>query len=153
PGWTLSQAHELADEFHAVLHGANYASYFTHMYGNSPAVWDDSLTGYDRLRFIVNAFTRMRFIDHQGALDMAHSGPLGSQPDHLLPWFERANCLPENTQLYFGHWAALQPFDSVHFFALDTGCVWGNALSAIELNSGQRISIPCDGVLRYSAKA
>ncbi|MEM7210231.1 MAG: symmetrical bis(5'-nucleosyl)-tetraphosphatase [Pseudomonadota bacterium] len=149
PGWTLTQAQALAEEFHTVLRDHDYADYFQHMYGNQPDRWDDALTGHDRLRFIVNSFTRMRFIDGDGRLDMRESGPRGSQAQGLTAWFEMPNKLPENLHVIFGHWAALGPSGNKRFLSLDSGCVWGGSLTAWNIETGELTCVDCDGAMRY----
>ena len=143
PGWNIDVAEARAREVESVLREDDYARFFPVMYGNEPAVWHEQLAGSDRLRFIVNSFTRMRFVSSGGALDMDHSGPVGSQPDTLMPWFRLPHCRPADSEIYFGHWAALGQSHCAGIQALDSGCVWGNALTAIELASGQRYSVSC----------
>lgn len=131
PQWTLSEALNYAKEVEDVISGDNAAEFFHNMYGNQPDLWDDTLTGWDRLRLITNYLTRMRFCDIRGRLELKAKGIIGSQPDYTYPWF----VLPRKTEqqpLIFGHWAALEgQADADNVFALDTGCVWGNALTAM----------------------
>lgn len=143
PAWSLDQALVLAGEVHGVLGGERAGSFLTQMYGNVPDRWDDSLDGVGRLRMIVNAFTRMRFIDDQGRLDFAAKQGLDSAPVGFFPWFQYPRC--DDLKILFGHWAALTgntPDSRVRAEALDTGCVWGGSLTALNLDSGERISVP-----------
>ena len=151
PGWTVERAEMLAEEIHQILRGDDYLDFFSNMYGNTPDRWSDKLNGADRLRVIVNCFTRMRFLDGSGRLDMQHSGPVGSQPGHLQAWFALPHSLGVDTRIYFGHWAALGQTHSSKFIALDSGCVWGNALSAVDIDSGEMRSVPCRGAVRFQA--
>jgi bis(5'-nucleosyl)-tetraphosphatase (symmetrical) len=145
PGWSLQAAKDRAGEVHRVLRGDNYADYFTTMYGNQPDRWSADLEGENRLRFIVNSFTRMRFCSADFQLDFDLSGPVGSQPNHLAAWFAKANQLPDTLEVIFGHWASLATTDTPGFHALDTGCSWGNALTAMNLETTERISVKCEG--------
>ncbi len=141
PFWDLQQAKGYAREVEAVLQSENHVEFFKHMYGNAPGCWSETLQGWERLRFITNCFTRMRLCNMQGELDLTHKGPPPKQAD-FQPWFSIPDRL--DTQIIFGHWAALEcqaPRDGV--FAIDSGCVWGNALTAIRLDDMTRISIPC----------
>ena len=134
PTWDVPQAVTLASEVQTLLAGEQYRELLENMYGNRPARWDAALSGFERLRFIVNAFTRMRFCSAEGGLDFKHAGPPGSQPAALLPWFEVPQRAAAAQRIIFGHWAALPHFESTHLFPLDGGCVWGNRLSALRLD-------------------
>ena len=98
------------------------------------------------MRFITNALTRIRFVDADGNLDMTESGPPGSQPDSMVPWFEAKNRRSHGESIIFGHWATLQlehRLSSVHgVYHLDTGCVWGGKLTALRLDDGLYFSVP-----------
>ncbi|QJQ98222.1 symmetrical bis(5'-nucleosyl)-tetraphosphatase [Halomonas sp. PGE1] len=143
PQWSLDQAAGLAREVQAVLGGEHAGAFLERMYGNAPALWRDDLDGVDRLRAIVNVFTRMRFIDAEGRLDFSAKEGLDSAPPGFAPWFQYPR--GDGARLLFGHWAALQgstPHSRVDAQALDTGCVWGGALTALALESGERASVP-----------
>lgn len=141
PGWNLSDAIIYAHEVEKILQGNRYINFLKNLYGNEPANWDDGLSGWDRLRFIVNAFTRMRFCDMQGKLDFINSGPVDTAPHGFLPWFEIPWRKTKNVKILFGHWAALQGITNVeNVFALDTGCVWGGSLTAMRLDDGKLFS-------------
>ena len=58
------------------------------MYGNKPNRWSDDLSGFDRLRVIVNSLTRMRFVDDEGTLDLTSKEGLDTTPTGFKPWFE-----------------------------------------------------------------
>jgi len=148
PEWSLAQALSLAEESHAVLRSEQCTDYFAHMYGDQPDRWDDSLSGRDRLRFITNSFTRMRFINAEGGLNMRESGPRGSQAAGLTPWFERPNKLSTNVRVIFGHWATLGAGRHNQFISLDSGCVWGGSLTALNVETGELTCVDCDGVPR-----
>jgi len=142
PWWHLDQARQLAREAEAVIAGDD--AFFAQMYGNEPSLWDSGLTGYDRIRLIVNAFTRMRFVDREGRLDLDAKGSLDDTPEGLMPWFEHPERQITDTRIIFGHWAALEgraPVAGVE--ALDTGCVWGGCLTALRLEDHTRFSVDC----------
>nr|WP_299243123.1 symmetrical bis(5'-nucleosyl)-tetraphosphatase [uncultured Halomonas sp.] len=143
PQWSLDKARGLAREAEAVLRSESAGAFLERMYGNSPSRWDESLDGIDRLRMIVNAFTRMRFIAADGTLDFDAKEGLGSAPSGFHPWFTYPRS--DDPHILFGHWAALQgqtPATAVRAEALDTGCVWGGSLTALNLDHGQRVSEP-----------
>ncbi len=141
--WTLSQAHRYAAEVESALRGADYRKFLSAMYGDTPDVWTDSLTGHQRLRTITNYLTRMRFVYENGSLDL-HSK--GSRPDSrqpVKPWFEWRDNFEwrenrANSNIIFGHWASLEgKVTGKNLFATDTGCVWGGELSMYCLDTGQ----------------
>ncbi|MEQ6916918.1 symmetrical bis(5'-nucleosyl)-tetraphosphatase [Halomonas aquatica] len=143
PQWSVEQAARRAEEAEARLAGEGAGAFLEQMYGNEPACWRDDLDGIERLRMIINAFTRMRFIDAAGCLDFAAKEGLDSAPPGFAPWFQYPR--HDDPWLLFGHWAALQgetPASRVRAEALDTGCVWGSRLTALDLESGQRVSVP-----------
>lgn len=145
PQWSLQQAKDLAQEVEVVLHGDQPKLLFNNMYGNLPDYWDDELEGSDRLRVITNYFTRMRFIDKDGRLDLTTKGTPDSPPTGFMPWFAHPDRKITERTLLFGHWAALAGRTNTDGIeALDTGCVWGNALTALRLDDHQRFSCSCE---------
>ena len=135
PQWDLELAQRCAAEVEAALRGPGYRDFLGRMFGGEPRRWRDDLTGYDRLRFIVNALTRMRFCTVDGKLSFADKGSLGSQKPDLLPWFAVPGRRNTDLNIVFGHWAALGYYRAPGIYALDSGCVWGNRLTAIRLDA------------------
>lgn len=134
PIWSLQQTQCLSDEVTNTLSSDNWCDFIENMYGNEPDVWNDSLTSHDRIRVIVNYLTRMRVIDHQAKLNLKFKAEPEFAPEGFKPWFDYENTALKNTNLVFGHWAALNgKCTKTNYFALDTGCVWGNKLSALRL--------------------
>ncbi len=144
PLWNLQQAQQHARELEAVLQSDDYRDFIFNMYGNLPDHWQDSLDGFDRLRFICNSFTRMRYCDEQGRLDFAHNGAPGNAPDNMLPWYALPQRPCRDQRIVFGHWSTLGLVQQDNAFALDTGCVWGGKLTALQLESGEYHSVDCD---------
>ena len=144
PLWTLSQARERAREVEQVLRGTQVGEYFAHMYGNQPAGWDDALQGPERWRVITNHFTRMRFVNLAGELDLATKGEADAPPAGFMPWFQHPDRQVTDTRILFGHWAALEGNTHVAGVdALDTGCVWGGSLTALCLDDLTRFACHC----------
>lgn len=145
PAWTLAQAQLLAREVEAELRSDHPENMLQHMYGSKPDRWDDQLTGMDRLRCIINFFTRMRFCYQDGRLDLSYKGEITNKPEDLVPWFDITNRVNANEKIIFGHWAALNGQTSaLNVYPLDTGCVWGNCLTAMRLEDGKRFSVSCE---------
>ena len=138
PQWDLDVAIGLASEVESVLRGPDSDEFLAHMYGNQPRVWREDLTGWDRLRVIVNAFTRLRYCDRSGHMDLAPTGPPGSQPKHLVPWFQLPDRRTKDLTIIFGHWSSLGIWQKDGVIGLDTGCVWGGALTAVRVDDGHR---------------
>lgn len=142
PIWSLKQAQSLSDEVSKILQGENWREFIAHMYGNQPDVWSNSLKGHDRIRVIVNYFTRMRVIDNKAKLDLSFKEEPEFAPKGFKPWFSYNNPELKNTLLVFGHWAAINGNCPItNYFALDTGCVWGNKLSALRLEDKHWFSV------------
>ncbi|MDV6345150.1 symmetrical bis(5'-nucleosyl)-tetraphosphatase [Nitrosomonas sp. Is37] len=143
PSWDISQAAELAHEVETALCKENYHEFFLHMYGNKPNFWYDGLAGYERLRVIINAMTRLRVCTPDGRMDFSYKGPLQSIPHGYLPWFEVPNRANKSTTIIFGHWSALGLQIRENLIALDTGCFWGGKLTAIRLEDRRVFQVPC----------
>ena len=145
PLWTLEQARQRAAEIAGVLADPQSADiFFSQMYGNDPAGWRDDLTGPTRWRVITNYFTRMRFVDRQGDLDLTTKGEADQPPAGFVPWFEHPDRLDTGCRVLFGHWAALEGRSGVAGVeALDTGCVWGGCLTALRLDDDARFRCDC----------
>lgn len=134
PDWTIKQALDLAEEAHQVLiNDELYTEFLPKMFGNQPDRWDDQLAGIDRIRTIINFFTRMRYLHEDGHLDFGAKEPIDEVKD-LVPWFRCQNQF-NNTQVVFGHWASLGLHDENNIICIDTGCAWGEKLTAIRLDA------------------
>jgi bis(5'-nucleosyl)-tetraphosphatase (symmetrical) len=131
PLWDVQMLLSYAREVEQVLQSEESDSFFRQMYGNKPERWSDNLQGIDRVRFITNALTRMRYCDDDNSLDMICKLPVAEAPDELIPWFNANNRKPISETILHGHWAALNASDVIDgVVSLDTGCVWGGRLSA-----------------------
>ena len=134
PVWTLDEARERAHELQEVLSGPRWTDFLQRMYGNQPDRWAPGLRGWDRLRFICNSFTRMRYLHPDGRLNLADSGAPGSQPRGDLPWFDFPDRAMAGRRIVFGHWSTLGLVQRPDLLALDTGCIWGGQLTAARLD-------------------
>lgn len=145
PQWTLKKALLRAAEVEEVLKDdTRVREFLDGMYGNEPARWNKNLHGIERLRIITNYFTRMRFCTADGTLDLKSKEGLSSAPSGYAPWFTHAKRKTRGQQLIFGHWAALEgQCDEPGVHALDTGCVWGGALTLMNVDSGELHRCDC----------
>jgi bis(5'-nucleosyl)-tetraphosphatase (symmetrical) len=144
PQWTIQTALTLVNEVERVLQGPDYIDFLHHMYGNLPNQWHDALTGYDRLRVITNALTRMRICTAEGEMEFAFKGELPDVPPFYMPWFDVPNRATAEVNIICGHWSALGLRTRNHIFALDTGCLWGGALTAMCLETQVITQVPFD---------
>ena len=134
PQWDLVQAMRCADEVEQVLRSQDYHQLLPHMFGDYPEGWSDNLEGWDRLRFIINVLTRLRYCDVEGRIDTKSKGPPGTQPKGLMPWFKVPNRKSAAMKIVCGHWSTLGFRREAGVIALDSGCVWGGELTAVRLD-------------------
>ncbi len=148
PTWTVDQTMALAREVEMQLQGGQSAAFLQAMYGNTPNRWDDTLAGMDRLRVIVNALTRLRFCTAQGEMEFDTTEGAGGAPIGYMPWFDVPGRQTTNAAVAFGHWSTLGWLGRTDLLSLDTGCVWGGALSALQFNlqddSQTLIQVQCE---------
>jgi len=133
PQWDLALALDCARELESVLRGPDYRGFLDAMYGDEPAVWSPDLSGMERLRFITNCLTRMRFCDPLGRLDLSSKGHPGTQPEGTMPWFRVPWRATRGERIVFGHWSTLKWLAEDNVWSLDTGCLWGGQLTAVRL--------------------
>ena len=145
PAWDAAETLALAGEVSMVLAGPDLPAFLATMYGNEPARWDESLQGADRLRFIVNALTRIRFCAEDGTLDLKTKEGLEATPAGLHPWFDTPGRRSAGQAIAFGHWSTLGLVNRPDLLGLDTGCVWGGSLSAVRVDGERRelIQVAC----------
>lgn len=144
PQWDMQKALVCAHEVELVLRGPDCTDFFNHMYGNQPDHWNEALTSWDRLRFITNSLTRLRYCDKDGRQSLEPKGPPGTQLAPYLPWFEIPQRATFAHTIVFGHWASLGLQKNNNVLALDSGCAWGGSLSALRLDAeADFVSIPC----------
>jgi len=146
PQWSIPQAQSLADEVHRALVAPDYREFLARMWGSEPNAWRDDLTGWDRLRVIVNAMTRMRFVWPDGRMEFRAGGAKGPPergPAGCLPWFAVANRKSRDHTVICGHWSALGFRHEETLLALDSGCLWGGRLTAVRLPDRRVFQLPC----------
>lgn len=135
PKWNVEQCLSYAQEVEQVLQGDSYLNYFENMYGDEPAFWSEDLSGMGRLRFITNVFTRMRYVNKQGELNLDEKGdPEKNTKSLSQPWFVAAHKRIKHNRVVFGHWSTLPSKKYKKCFALDSGCLWGGQLTALRID-------------------
>ena len=147
PQWSADDVMAHAAEVHAALQGPQLPQFLQGMYGNTPDQWDAGLQGADRLRVIVNALTRLRFCTPGGRMDFESAESASQPPAGLVPWFDAPQRRTRGTLIAFGHWSTLGWMERPDLLSLDTGCVWGGALSAVRfgatLAERERCEVQC----------
>jgi len=133
PAWTASKTIALAHEVEAVLQSSAAGDFFHVMYSDTPTAWNEAFTGTDRIRVVVNALTRMRFCTPAGTMEFEAKDGAAAAPAGYLPWFDVPARKTADICIAFGHWSTLGWLDRTDVFAMDTGCVWGGALSALRV--------------------
>ncbi len=140
PQWSVAQTLQLADEVQQALR-RDPRALLSRMYGDRPERWHETLAGEDRLRFTINVLTRLRFCTPDGRIDCRHKGKPDSAPAPWLPWFRAPGRASRAVRIVFGHWSALGFLHEHGLLGLDTGCVWGGTLTAVNLDDPQATPI------------
>lgn len=150
PCWDLAQARQYANELETVLRSEDYRDFLLEMYGNHPEHWSPELTGMERLRFITNCFTRLRFCAPDGRLALKEKGEIGTQSEGLMPWFQMPARRTRADRIIFGHWSTLGFWEGDNTWAIDSGCLWGGSLTALVLDEEpmRTVQLDCEGYLK-----
>jgi len=150
PQWDLLVAQECALEVEETLQGPKVRTFLNVMYGDKPDRWSVDLHGWDRLRFITNCFTRLRYCDADGHLALRYKGPPGTQPPGYRPWFEHPHRRSRMLRILFGHWSTLGERHDPGIHPLDTGCLWGGRLTALRIDGRrpQRFQVDCPQAMK-----
>jgi len=146
PQWTLNDAVNSQNEISAILRGEHYEKLLHHMYSNVPVDVSPPhhLTDWQRYRSEIDYFTRMRFCSAKGLIDLKTTGPLKEHLQGYYPWFRVPRRKNKDLRIIFGHWASLEgKVSDPNVYALDTGCIWGNCLTAMRLEDQQRFFVDC----------
>lgn len=133
PQWSVDETLALAAEVERALQ-SNPHRLLSHMYGDRPERWKPGLRGMARLRFTVNVLTRLRFCTAAGQIDLKQKGSPESAEAPWIPWFSAPERASAAARIVFGHWSALGLYCAPGVLGLDTGCVWGGSLTAINLD-------------------
>jgi bis(5'-nucleosyl)-tetraphosphatase (symmetrical) len=141
PQWSFDDALKLSNEVQLVLAGPDWQAFMAELYGNKPNRWDPELQGFDRLRLIVNVFTRMRMVRDDGKIDFKYKLEPADAPPELKPWFEFEREFSGEGPIVFGHWSTLGQLKNKAGYCLDTGCVWGGQLTALRLEDEAIIQV------------
>ena len=143
PQWSVAKTLELSAEVQSVIAGPDWQTFMQQMYGDQPRQWRNDLRGIKRLRVIVNGLTRLRFCSASGEMEFNTKEGSAAAPPGYQPWFEIENRGSRDVTIVFGHWSTLGLLRRPGLLALDTGCVWGGALSAVRLADRELFQVSC----------
>ena len=146
PAWSAATTMALADEVQQVLRGPSHAELLQQMYGDAPRRWQPALAGPERWRCVINVLTRIRFCSADGTLDLlTKEGADSAAPPGYRPWFEWPERASAGQPMACGHWSTLGLVERADLLAIDTGCVWGGALTAVRIDGGRReiVQVSC----------
>ena len=151
PQWDMAEAKRHAAEVEIMLRSKQHKAFYKHMYGDKPHTWSEKHGRWQRLRYITNILTRMRYLDADLGVHLNAKGAPGTQPDDLVAWFDFPERATAGDRIIFGHWSTLtlaeREYDSV--YPLDTGCLWGGHLTAMRIDSEafEKVTTPCDRLM------
>src|SRR5207247_775183 len=145
PQWSVERAAALAAEVERELRGPGYRQLLERMYGDEPDRWSEELRGVERWRVIINAMTRLRVVDEEGAMVLRFKGEPGDAHAGWTPWFDVPGRASRDHVLVCGHWSAMGLVVRPDLLSLDSGCVWGRSLSAVRLGDRSLYQVACPG--------
>ena len=142
PSWTAATAAVLSGEVEKMLASAEHDLFLRRLYGDKPARWDDALSGYDRLRVIVNACTRLRFCTADDTMDLSEKRGPAYAPPGFAPWFAHPERKSAAVTVLCGHWSTLDLMLAPNVLMLDSGCLWGGTLTAMRMEDRRVFQVP-----------
>ena len=142
PAWTVAESMKYAHKIEKILNGKKCTEFLKKYYKQDITKWSNSLEGFEKNAFVLNACTRMRLCKNQNEIDLTYTGAPESAPNTLKPWFDFPKRKSSDHTIIFGHWAALGVMVTKNVIALDSGCVWGGSLTALRLEDGALFSEP-----------
>lgn len=151
PQWSTQDVLTVAREVEMALR-ADPLGLFNYMYGDEPDRWSPDLAGEARIRFAINVLTRMRVCTADGQVDLRMKGK-PSRHSRFRPWFEHDTRRSRDVRVVFGHWSALGLVQRHGVLGLDSGCVWGGALTAANLDADvPPVMLPCSAYQEIEAE-
>jgi bis(5'-nucleosyl)-tetraphosphatase (symmetrical) len=142
PQWSADEVLGLAGEVETVLRSGRRQEFLRVLYGDEPHTWRDDLEGDDRLRAIVNALTRLRFCASDGRMDFREKRGARHAPRGYAPWFAHPGRRTASSVVVCGHWSTLGLLLAPNVLMLDSGCLWGGALTALRFPDRRVYQVP-----------
>jgi len=144
PIWSEEDVFYYSDFIKSNMQSSDSEQFIDSIYSNKPNKFIDSLTMIEKATYAINALTRMRFCSKHGEIEYKTKGNFDCNPSGYKAWFLHKNEELDNIDIFFGHWSTLKNFNQTKRYHLDTGCVWGNKLTAIRLKDKQFFSVDCN---------
>jgi bis(5'-nucleosyl)-tetraphosphatase (symmetrical) len=142
PQWSAARVLALAGEVETVLASTDREPFLRVLYGDEPHAWRDDLEGFDRLRAIVNALTRLRFCTSDGRMEFREKRGAAHAPPGFAPWFLHEPRRSASSLVICGHWSTLGLVLAPNVLMLDSGCLWGGPLTAMRLSDRRVYQVP-----------
>jgi len=136
PSWTVESAAIAAEACSALLQGPQQAAFLSALVSTRPPKSLQSLVDFAAM------ITRLRCVDASGAALADYSGPPEDAPQGSYPWFDAPARQSADTLLLAGHWAAAGLRLLPNAILTDSGCVWGQQLSAVRLADRHVVQVP-----------
>lgn len=139
PQWGFKKALRYSKRISEKLQSEQWCKLLSDMYKPTTNQWSSDLTGVAKDNFIINAFTRMRFLTVDGQLELTAKNNPKDAKNNLMPWFSWPSPAHKKQQkIIFGHWAALNgATHDPQYIGLDTGYIWGNKLSLLRIDDNK----------------
>lgn len=140
PCWSVEGAYKNANDTCLQMQ-SDPENFFKNMYGNTPNIWREELSSQEKIRFSINAFTRMRCLNKDQSLDFTYNGTLNNLPAHLKPWFSFKSKFKRDKKIISGHWSAIEIYNHQYGTSIDSACVWGKTLTALCVEGNNTFSV------------
>lgn len=142
PHWSLETARTEAEQITNILRADDWRTRIVELAGKKAPPWSAELPLYRRVRAAAAVFFQLRTCRIDGSLCAEFKGEAGAAPRDCIPWFKLRDAKWRDHRVIFGHWATLGLLQGKYVLGLDTGCVWGGALTACRLDDGQIFQVP-----------
>jgi bis(5'-nucleosyl)-tetraphosphatase (symmetrical) len=151
PQWTRADVIAYAGEIERKMRGGDWKNFLRDLFGNTYGPWTDKLDGLERARTIVNALCRLRYCDGFGVMDYLEKRGPEFTPANSRPWFLHPHRRSGAQHVIAGHWSSLGLYLAPQNSMLDSGCLWGGALTALRLDDRRVFQVPSRQPLQLSA--
>ena len=147
PEWETTEILSLSSKIEFLLKGEHCKKFIESLWTNDPRYWSKNLDEKEKIIFAVNVFTRMRYLKKDLSLDFQEKlNPSSAKSSNLIPWYEFKSNAYKEYKTIIGHWSTLGFLETENLISIDTGCVWGNKMTAIKIEKNKntkRYEIKC----------
>ena len=156
PEFDFGMARTHAARIEKKLQGRNYKAWLKHMVKKSSNKFNSKASSLDIEKYILSSFTAMRFCEDDGRLDFKQKGAPTEYKVHkkgLKPWFACPTRRSTSLKIVFGHWSTLGYYQDSNVLALDTGCLWGRALTVARLDTKEPVIVQVNCQAKQEVKS